>query len=414
MLIRDIQVNRYADHVHVQANIGAYPLWFRHNDLSADIGVDASVFLISALIPAMLLGEDVQVHEDYSVSEKLLISIEEIQTIIHQWNPIFKKINVQAVTHKVRNAGSGCAAFFSAGVDSLYTAIKHRDELNALILINGFDFNMDSQTWQDMVARNKELSRLLNKQLILVETNLKEFTSWFKLARYANFGASLATIANLFNFGKVHISGHETYEKINPAGAHPLLDPLWSTEGCSIRHTGLEADRTGKVAVIKHHPELLSRLWVCWKDPKVNCGKCSKCIRSFVALKLCGIDDFEFESPVRVSDIATLSIENDEVLLFFEYFQRDAQDKGMQQLAKALNKLIFKYKSRRFFLDLDKNLLHSNLKRLRNFNKPVQNDLADISIHPRHSDHIMLKTLLACHQDGAAIRSTADIGTVFK
>jgi len=413
MLIRNLQVINHISHREIRARIGPYPLWFRHNDLTAENETDASPFLISALIPAMLLGENIEVHDDLSVSTQLLESIPTIQTIINHWNPIFKPIVVNSRSYSNMNSASERAAFFSAGVDSLYTAIRHSDKLNALILINGFDFNMDSITWQDMVARNNELAQLLNKRLILVETNLKEFTSWFRLSRYANFGASLATVANLLNIAEAHISGHVTYDKISPAGAHPLLDPLWSTEGCSIFHTGLEADRTGKLELIKHSPVLLSKLWVCWKNPKNNCGECSKCIRSYLAMQLCGIDNFNFEHSVHLDQVRKLTIEDDEMLSFFENFRKDALDRDMHELSKTLSRVIFRYKTRKYFLDIDKFLLGSKLKRLRNTGKTAVRDLADISVLPRVSDRVVLGELRSIHQERSAVNSTESIGTVF-
>ncbi len=346
------------------------------------------------------------------MSEKLLQTIPEIQIIFNSWNPIFKIINIQAKGASNGTPTADSATFFSAGVDSLYTAIKHRDSLQALILINGFDFNMETDVWSSMVARNNEIAQLLGKRLILVETNLKEFTSWFNMARYVNFGASLATVAQLLNFGRVHISGHDTFEKISPAGAHPVVDPLWSTEKCAICHTGLESDRTGKIALISKQPELLEKLWVCWKDPRENCGKCSKCIRSYVAMRLCGIDDFKFSSQIHLSDISKQVIEDDERLSFFEYFRRDAQEREMPQLVRALDKAIMKYKTRRYFLEIDKCLFRSKLGRLRNLIKQEDSDLTDINLFRRHSDQKMLDALLTRHQQDTPVESQELIGSV--
>jgi len=415
MLISNIQVADNGTHRTIQAQVGPYPLWFRHNAHSSAVAKeDATPFLISALIPAMLLGEDIEIHENFSVSEKLMSSIPEIQEIFHCWNPIFKNIRVRGrEKNEPGENNGGCAAFFSAGVDSIYTALKHKEEINSLILINGFDFNMNSNTWGDLVKRNTDLAALLDKQLILVETNLKEFTAWFRMKRYVNFGASLATIANLLEINKTYISGHVTYEKITPAGVHPLLDPLWSTESCEIIHAGLEADRTAKIALFRNLPEILSRLWVCWENPKSNCGKCSKCIRSYVAMRLLGIENFKFDYPVQLDDVRKLTIEDDEMLSFFEHFRDDALKLSMPDLVRTINKIILKYKTRRFLVDVDTYFLASRLKKTRKMLNSHANSLADINVLPRASDQPMLEGLLKDHNSRNKIESTAIIGSVF-
>jgi len=425
MLISELSVQVRESHVFTRACVGPYPLWFRHNQLSAVNRQDASPFVISALLPAMLLGEDIDVADDLTVSRKLAESIGEIQTIINCWNPVFKQVRINARTSdgsaiETRgNSGGGedpgNAAFFSAGVDSLYTAIRHDEELDALILINGFDFNMSAEDWRRAIDRSQALATSLGKCLVLVETNLKEFTAWFNLARYANFGASLASIATLLDFRQVFISGHGTYEEIRPSGVHPLIDPLWSTESCSIIHTGLEADRTGKLRLIRQYPELLSKLWVCWKDPGINCGRCSKCVRSYVALQLCGIDDFEFEQPVCLSQVRELSIENDEMSGFYQGFQRDALRASDQELERALTRLLVKYKVKRFLREADAYLFRSFLTRLWNRRLPPEADLTDISVVPRNSDSTMLDKLMKAHRHRVRLDSVQerDMGSVF-
>lgn len=415
MLINNIERESHSTHSEVKAMLGPYPVWFRHNSLPARVNdADASPFVISALIPAMLLGEDIEVHHAYTVSAKLLNSIPQIQSIYNCWNPIFKKINIHANSESKADSGSGSAAFFSAGVDSIYTACQHQDDLDALILINGFDFNMASPAWQNLVARNRELSELLSKQLVLVETNLKEFTSWFKMKRYANFGATLATIANLLNYKKAYISSHGTYEKILQAGSHPLLDPLWSTESCTLFHTGLEADRTAKITLFKDSPEILSRLWVCWTTPGTNCGRCSKCVRSYIAMQLCGVDNFKFESPVGITQIKKLVIDDENMLSFFEHFRNDALAQNRQRLLSALNRIIFRYKLRRFLVDVDTHLLGSRLKKLKYLGKSPTSSYSDITVEPRKSDQAMLNELLEFHGKLSKVESTAVIGTAFE
>jgi 7-cyano-7-deazaguanine synthase in queuosine biosynthesis len=391
MQIGNIDVSEFESHTQVSGNIGRFPLWFKYSRGHRVNEADATPFLIAALTPAMLLGEDVIVDDRYYVSEKVFSNLPLIQTIINCWNPIFKKIKVQARTTATLPEKSGCGAFFSSGVDSLYTLVKHQQEIDQLILINGFDFNADTAAWEIMIKRCQRIAKIYKKELLIVETNLKEFNSFFNLSRFANFGATLATIGQLLDFKTVFLNSADTYEKIFTSGSHPLLDPLWSTEACEIIHTGLEADRTKKIELIKSDPNALNNLWFCLKDPNANCGKCNKCIRTYIALKLNGVDDFKFSNPVHISDIAKISIENEEILNFFEKFRVVASEQGKHDINRQLRKLILEYKIKSFIKDIDTYVFNSKIQHWKRRHSKSQNELTNISVLPRYTDELMLR-----------------------
>ncbi len=391
MQIGNIDVSEFESHTQVSGSIGRFPLWFKYSPGHRVDNEDATSFLIAALTPAMLLGEDVIVEDRYYVSEKVFNNIPLIQTIINCWNPIFKKIKVQARTSANMPRKTGCAAFFSAGVDSLYTLVKHRQKIDQLILVNGFDFNADATAWEVMIKRCQRIAGIYKKDLLVVETNLKEFNSFFNLSRFANFGATLSTIAQLMDFKTVFLNSADTYEKIFTSGSHPLLDPLWSTEVCEIIHTGLEADRTRKIELIKSDPHALHNLWFCLKDPNANCGKCNKCIRTYIALKLNGVDDFKFSNPVQISDIAKMSIDNEEILNFFEKFRNFACEQHQHDVDRQLRKLILKYKVKSFMKDIDTYVFNSKIQNWKRRRSKSQKELTNISVLPRYTDELMLR-----------------------
>ena len=414
MQIRNIDVRQYESHTEVSGNVGKFPLWFKYSRGHLVNDKDATSFLIAALTPAMLLGTDVIVEDRYYVSEKVFNNLPLIQTIINCWNPIFKKINVRARTTAALPGKNGSAAFFSGGVDSLYTLVKHQQEIDQLILINGFDFNADAAAWEIMIKRNQQIAKIYNKGLIIVETNLKEFNSFFNLSRFANFGATLATIAQLLDFEKVFVNSADTYEKIFASGSHPLLDPLWSTEACEIVHTGLEADRAKKIQLIKDHPDALNNLWFCLKDPNANCGKCNKCIRTYIALKLNGVDNFKFSNPVQISDISKISIENEEILNFFEKFRILASKKQEHNVDRQLRKLILEYKIKIFIKDIDTYLFNSKIQLWRRSRLKVQRELTNISVLPRYTDEFMLDKTFKDLSVYSKIESNVLSSSIFK
>jgi len=413
MRIENISVRQHESHTEVSGKIGKFPLWFKYSLGHATNDEDATSFLIAALTPAMLLGEELIIDDRYYVSEKVFNNLPLIQTVINCWNPVFKKITVHARTSAALPGKTGCAAFFSSGVDSLYTLVKHQQEIDQLILINGFDFNADPTAWDAMIRRSQRIAEIYAKRLIVVETNLKEFNSFFNLSRFANFGATLATIAQLLDFKTVLVNSADTYERIFASGSHPLLDPLWSTEVCGIVHTGLEADRAKKIQLIKDHPDALNNLWFCLKDPNANCGKCSKCIRTYIALKLNGVDDFPFSSPVQISDIAKVPIDNAEILSFFEKFRILASE-SHHDIERQLRKLILEYKIKTFLKDIDTYLFNSRIQLWRRSRLNAQSELTNISVLPRYTDELMLDKTFRDLALGSTVESKVLSSSIFQ
>lgn len=188
--------------------------------------------------------------------------------------------------------GVGC--FFSGGVDSFYTALKHIDEITHLIIIHGLDISLDNEAlWDEAVDRARKMADDLGKELIEVRSNMrylhaKHGPHWQNQAH----GAFLAHISLLLSpvLGKVYIPASDDESRLAPLGTHPDLDPLWSSSRVTIVHDGIEADRVAKLAVLAESPTAMRHLRVCWSNlsGKYNCGICEKCIRTMIGLHIVG------------------------------------------------------------------------------------------------------------------------------
>jgi hypothetical protein len=190
-------------------------------------------------------------------------------------------------------AASGVSLFFSGGVDSFYSLIKHRDEVENLVLVHGFDVPLaDTKTFALAEAQALEAARLFGKRLIVARTNLHFEQPAIPCSWGMYHGAALAAVAHALtpNHGKVHIASSYSYADLHPWGSHPLLDPLWSTETVQVVHDGGET-RIDKLRSLIQHPEVLAKLRVCWENPeKYNCGLCEKCVRTMLGLRALGVD----------------------------------------------------------------------------------------------------------------------------
>jgi len=270
---------------------------------------DASV--AAALLPAMHVAEILTVDEP--VSPRLLGCLRIVQDVVRNWEQRFpsyaryQRVDVEAICRSpvpVHTQARGTAAFFTGGVDSFYTALRHLDEIDALILVQGFDFRWDaSELSERVLAHIRAAAATLGKPLVEVRTDLRSFSDRYAFWEHYH-GAALASVAHLLapRFAKFYIAATHTYAHLSPLGSHPLLDPLWGTEDVELVHDGCEASRIEKLAVLAEQPAALAHLRVCLENRHgaYNCGACEKCMRTMVAMEALGVLDRFATFPDRV------------------------------------------------------------------------------------------------------------------
>ena len=187
--------------------------------------------------------------------------------------------------------GRGTAAFFSGGVDSFYTALKRAPELTHLVFVCGFDIrDTTSRRARSALRGVRAAAADLGKELIEVETNLRAVTDPYETWQLAH-GVGIAAVALLLqqHLERIYVPASFAYADLGPWGTHPLLDALWSTEAIEVVHDGCELIRAEKVAAIVGSPVVLEHLRVCNQQAsKYNCGKCDKCVRTMLNLRLAG------------------------------------------------------------------------------------------------------------------------------
>jgi hypothetical protein len=301
------------------AAVGSYEVLVTVGDISDRVHFrsetplgDDDALLPLALVPSMRVGGVLDLPRGLSPSMRS--SCPEIQDLLAQWSgrrgvPQFEHVEVLTNDRPSQPAEAirGVGAFFTSGLDSTYTALKHSDEITHLIYVDGFDLPHASPAVREaalMFVRSS--AARLGKQLIEVETNLRDFSDrWLSWDFY--HGAALATVALLLSqqLFKVYIASSFPSWQLSLWGSHPSLDPLWGTDGVVIVHDGSEADRIQKIRAIAEHPGALSRLRVCWENPgdtqeSQNCGACEKCMRTMLVLWQCGLLELATSFPDHV------------------------------------------------------------------------------------------------------------------
>jgi 7-cyano-7-deazaguanine synthase in queuosine biosynthesis len=244
-----------------------------------------------ALVRAMAVGMRLDISAP--LSARLAQNLETIQDIYAAWIPGFKHIVVDFPTTQQRQPASGVSLFFSGGVDSFYSLVKHRAEIDNLILVHGFDVPLaDTKSFGLAEARAQEAARLFGKRLIIVRTNLRSEQMPNLPCEWRMYhGAALATVAHSLapQHSKIYLASGHSYANPHPRGSHPLLDPLWSSEAVELVHDGGET-RVDKLRRLVLEPEVISRIRVCWQNSgEYNCGRCEKCLRTMLAIRGLGL-----------------------------------------------------------------------------------------------------------------------------
>ena len=255
---------------------------------------DASPFLAATLQLAMRAGEPLEI--DGPVSPLLLERAETVQRIYSAWNPWLRPVDVRAAETSEQPGGTGFGCFFSRGVDSMYSATcERRPPLTHLVFCDGLESLHDREVRAREIELAHEAARRIELPLVVARTNLRALTdrlvpSWddYVAPALAFTGLSLAG-----GLGRALIASGDSYATLEPSGSSPLLDHLFSSEAVAIEHDSVALGRAEKTArIAAERPDLLDLLKVCFREnTPANCGWCSKCLITMVALRAAGALD---------------------------------------------------------------------------------------------------------------------------
>lgn len=262
-------------------------IWFRFDkEYAGEVGFEP--FIAGLLVPSMRKGENL--HVQGRISRKLFHGTAKIVEIMSGWNVGLKKIKLTHEGFTESKGGEKIGTFFSGGVDSFYTFLKHKAEVTHFILIRGYDISLrDDVLWNTTAKNIREIAKLENIKLIEVESNIREMIEPFIPWDFSH-GGCLAAAGLCLGFKKIYVPSSYTKEQQFPWGSHLETDKFWGTEGTDFEHDGTEATRVQKVRMISRYPVVLDHLRVCYvnKESAYNCGECDKCLRTMINLYAAG------------------------------------------------------------------------------------------------------------------------------
>ena len=345
--------------------VGDYRLWYRITPgFVADPSADA--FVAVALMAAMAWNEPLELAPPAAVSPLLLGNLERLQEIFHVWNPALQRVPVVAAAAPPPAPRPGSGAFFSGGVDSLYTFLRNEAEITHLVQLHGFEYRRQNRSLaQEAEERNRRFAASRRRELVIVETNVRELFEKHNVHIYTYHGALLASVAHLLGFHRAWVPSSQSWASLSPWGSSPVTDPLWSTESVEIVHDGCEARRHDKVRRLAQDPDTLALLRVCPENKVYNCGRCEKCLRTRAVLRMLGLTSPNLPPLGDLRPVRGLR--------FHSHWQRAewidnlrlAVEVGDRALARAISVAIARYDARQALRSLDQAFLGGGLRQLR-------------------------------------------------
>lgn len=312
MEVRDVRTEQSpagGDRARLRAEVryergGSEEYWYDVPESHADeLSRTGNPWLACLLPLAATLGERLSVP--LPVDPILRTNAEQLLKIWKSWYPklVEVPVDVEADVSPTERKPERVGAFFSSGVDSFFTLLRDREtaapserrEIQDLITVWGFDIALDRpDAFARLRDRHVALADHLGKGFIDVATNIRE-TRWKESAwSQLSHGAALASVALSLGprYSAVYIAGSSGHRRLRPWGSHSVTDPLFSTRDTTIINDGVAYLRTDKLELISGSQLALENLRVCWESwSDKNCGECSKCLRTMLALDLFGVLD---------------------------------------------------------------------------------------------------------------------------
>lgn len=281
----------------------------------------ADGFLVALLPLAMKKGYNIEV--DAGISEKLYFQLTEFYIpIIARYQNDQQTIKIIAkylYNNKINNCAVATGA--SGGVDSFYSICKYYNteingnKLTHLLFTNMCTLDNEENRIRQWFEERKQIIQKITDdfglQLLAVYSNLFEFYDFpYKEFSYyfaCTYGSCALVLQNLI--GIYYQSSGVTLEEFNIKTDHDCayfdlfnLKEL-STESLVFYSTGIERTRLEKIEYISKFESVTKNLSVCAEEvsgkghlrkKKLNCGRCSKCLRTIAELYVFDrVDAFE-------------------------------------------------------------------------------------------------------------------------
>jgi hypothetical protein len=391
MRLKDVEIGRSplrSDFTRVTARIELQSMalvlsyWFDiPADLNPALSESGNPWAVLMLPLACYFGEALAI--DRPLDRVLHDNLVGLRSVWSAWHPEIKPVPIEASTmvgidrrEVAIDASRRTISCFSGGIDSLFTFLRHKDQvlgdgsspIDDLLCIGGFNTPMDD--FDQMQAALDPFAARFGRRLVPVLTNIRygghSIETPYSIGRWEErlaHGAFMAGIVHMLGrrYKEFIIPASPPYDRLQPWGSHPMCDRLLSASDLSVVHDGASFNRIVRTEAVARHDEALAILQVCARNDRRqgNCSRCQKCLRTMAMLDLLDAKDrartFDW-SNYSMAQLGHVWLPSwNEQLYFVDIAQRAERDGRSDMAAAARASLVFS-RRKRAILDL----IHSN------------------------------------------------------
>ena len=311
LFIGSIQSSSDGHRISAPIRIGKdqFEIFFQTHD--TQLSPNPEAFLAVALLPAMKLKLE-RIEYNGVVNHQFVEGMRAIQQVFRTWKPNYGELDFSVLeTQPDQNcAGGKTGVFFSGGVDSYYTFLSRRDEIDALINIDGFDIPLEQQSMRRRMKANLRLiGERFGKKVIFIETNARQFSERF-LAWSFSHGSVIAGSGHVLSpeFATFHLASFGNPHNMYRFGVHPEIDPHWSSDCTHFNHSDSGVNKIEEIKYCGQFDTFCETLRIClrYPDEGLNCGRCEKCLRTMVYSQASGVYSRmkAFEKPLDLRQLS--------------------------------------------------------------------------------------------------------------
>lgn len=282
--------------------------FIRVPDTGSPIPNPADSFMVGLVLQSMALGERIRIDSPVSgdIFNNLLTKT---LPLLRSWFPRLHPARPEAERTEPLPALNGkSAVLFSGGVDSWHAFLSEQDQINSLVHIHGFEMLVENGAIWDAAHKSvQSVAKTFGKQVIPVTSNFREANlkhvgrnpdlNWRRFGTEVGYGHLLCAITLALRQSVRRIFVPSSYsENATRVGSHHLIEPELSTPSMQYVFQGKELNRVQKLERNQSlYPEFVNNLRVCTNygfspvEGTVNCGRCIKCLRTGLELRVCGI-----------------------------------------------------------------------------------------------------------------------------
>lgn len=338
--------------------------WDFDEELAEDACPDPNAFVAAAFVPALRHSER-RIAVDGAVCPMLAAGLEVVGGVIRSWRPAAAPLPLleprDGWRAAIPRAVPASAGYLTGGVDSLHLFYSNREDfpadhparLSQALWIRGLDYpGAEESPWAvsqyaKIEGPLREVAADIGVPLARMTTNLRRLEPDLSFFAYEYLGGALLSGAHLLagRFTTVVLASSWPAEHLVPWGTHPLLDAGYESAALAIRHESLAARRVDKLVRLRGRTVALERLISCSDAPAgrtMNCGTCTKCIRTLVEMEAAGtLQNARSFPPGRVTADTIRGLEFDNGT---EYFWRTLiapmRARGRADVAAAIERKI--------------------------------------------------------------------------